>query len=317
MNCYLCNKNKLKIIRTRIRNNIIRNVYQCQNCKIVYLEPNAEDYSKYYESEYRKSYSPNIGKELNSQEIFNTYLPIQKERIDKIKHILKPEMKVLDIGCSAGHFLYAIKGYVKECLGIELNKENAQFANSTLGIKVFDSPIEKTAIPKHYFDIITIWQVLEHVNDPRKFLAIISNYLSPNGYLCIEVPNINDALLSLYKMEAYAEFWYREPHVFYYSPETLEMLLDQVGFTGEIQTTQEYNIINHINWILNGEPQKSYNVGTTDPEPINNESIDPKVKDEVNRWFITINNQYKLLLEKLKFGENILCIGKKHYRKYV
>lgn len=195
--CYLCGKKELKVLRTKLRYDIERNVLECHSCGIIYLEPKPIP-KDYYEHEYRKLYTPVLGKKLSAKQIFGIFLPYQKARIDEIKHILNPEMRILDMGCSAGHFLYALKNHVKECTGIEFNKEEAKFASEIPGLKIYTYPIEETDIPFEYFDLITVFQVLEHIDDPIKFLKTIHKYLKPEGSLVVEVPNIQDALISLY-----------------------------------------------------------------------------------------------------------------------
>lgn len=129
MKCYLCGSSNLTVLRTRLRHDIKRNVLKCCDCGIVYLEPKKENLANLYTEDYRKLYTPVIGKTLNSRETFEMYLPFQYSRIDRIKDRLSPNMRTLDIGCSAGHFLYVLKDYVQECIGIEFNKENAEFVS--------------------------------------------------------------------------------------------------------------------------------------------------------------------------------------------
>lgn len=311
--CYLCGKEELKVIRTKLRYDIKRNVLECHNCGIIYLEPKPIP-KDYYKHEYRKLYTPILGKKLSAKQIFDIFFPYQKARIDEIKHILNPGMKALDIGCSSGHFLHALKNHVKECIGIEFNKEEAEFANKTLGIKVYTEPIEKTDISFEYFDLITVFQVLEHIDDPIKLLTTIHKYLKPEGFLCVEVPNVQDALISLYQIKEYCDFWFREPHVFYYSPRTLSMMLEKCGFIGKTKTAQNFNLINHINWILNRKPQKT-NVEMSEPILVKSDSTDPAIKEEFNQWFWEVNEKYKKLLNKHELGENVLFIGKKSVQK--
>ena len=306
--CYLCGKKELKIIRTNLRYDIKRNVLGCQNCGIIYLEPKPIP-KNYYEREYRKLYTPVLGKKLNAKQIFDMFVPYQKARIDEIKHILNPEMRALDIGCSSGHFLCTLKNHIKECSGIELNKEEAKFASKTLGLKVYTEPIEEIDVQPEYFDLITMFQVLEHVDDPIKFLKIIHRYLKPEGFLIVEVPNIQDALISLYQIKEYDDFWFREPHVFYYSPKTLSMMLEKCGFVGETKTIQNFNLINHINWVLNRKPQDT-NIEMSKPTLVNSDFIDPVIKEEFNQWFLDVDKKYKELLNKYKLGESVLFIGK-------
>lgn len=181
MKCYLCGSSNLGVIRSKLRHEISRNVLKCVDCGTVYLEPEKRNLANFYAKDYRKIYSPVIGKALNSREIFEMYLPYQHSRIDKIKDLLTPDMKALDIGCSADHFLFVLKDYVQECVGIEFNEENAEFVNRELGIKTYTDPIEKTDLPLDYFDLITAFHVLEHVDDPIQFLTALRKYLKSSG----------------------------------------------------------------------------------------------------------------------------------------
>lgn len=311
MKCYLCGKSNPRVIRTRLRHDISRNVLNCQDCGITYLEPKDIDMKDYYNQDYRKLYTPVIGKALSAREMFEFYLSYQQERIDEIKHILNSKMKVLDVGCSTGHFLYALRDCVQECIGIEFNREDAIFVNEELGIKTYTEPIQDTDIPLEYFDLVTVYQVLEHIDDPIKFLTTIYKYLKPGGFLCIEVPNIQDALISVYNIKSYSDFWFREPHVFYFSPKTLSMMLKRSGFSGSTKTVQAYNFINHVNWILTGEPQESANKGMSMPRLIDSESVNPAIRAEFNSWIQRVDKEYKQLLIKHNLAENIVFIGKK------
>ena len=158
--CYLCGKTDLTIVRKKLRHGIRRNVLKCLNCSLVFLEPK-NDFHAFYKKDYRRRHSPIIGRALTSRELFEFSLPLQKERLNFLKRILKSNFKVLDIGASAGHFLYAIKSRIKEGTGLELNSDNAKFIENELGFKVYQQPIEKAKLPKEYFDLVTAWQTFE------------------------------------------------------------------------------------------------------------------------------------------------------------
>ncbi len=313
MKCYLCGSQKLQKIRSKVRFDIPRNVLKCRSCGLVFLEPQSKDLKDYYRKAYRQMYTPVLGKALTSRQVFDIYLPFQEQRIREIRHVLKPNMRALEIGCSSGHFLYALKKYVKECVGIEFNKNDAKFVRQKLGIPVYTEPIENTDIPENSFDLIVIYMVLEHIDDPVPFLKTIRKYLKTNGTICIKVPNVNDSLLSVYDVEEYADFWYREPHIYYYSASTLMRLLKKCGFTGRIQTEQEYNFLNQLNWILTGKPQKSADIGMSEPKLIRSADFpNRKLKDDFNGWIQKVNKEYFALLKKHGVAEDLLFIGKKN-----
>jgi 2-polyprenyl-3-methyl-5-hydroxy-6-metoxy-1,4-benzoquinol methylase len=309
--CYLCNQDDLKVIPRKLRHGIKRIVLECQHCSLTYLKPVEENSKKFYEAEYRKLYSPILGKELNSRELFEIYLPYQKSKIEQIQHILNPGMKVLDLGCAAGYFLYTIKDYVQECIGIEFNKKNADFVTKELGFKTYTNPIEETDLPLESFDLITAYHLLEHIDDPIHFLKTISNYLKDEGFIVIEVPNIQNALLSLFNIQPYSDFWFCEPHLFYYSPKTLSQILDHSGFTGNTTTVQNYNFLNNLHWMFTGKPQERIDLGVSAPILINSNSTRKDLKEEFNRWMKKVDEEYKELLAKHELSDSILFIGQK------
>ncbi|MBL7074374.1 class I SAM-dependent methyltransferase [candidate division KSB1 bacterium] len=309
--CYLCGNRGMELIRERLRHNIKRDVLRCKSCGIVYLEPKDDDLEDYYRKDYTKTYTGVIGGRLSSKEHFDMSLPFQQARVNEIKHILSPTMTALDIGCSAGFFLYTLKDYIGDCVGIEFNRDDAYFVEHELNIKVYQDSLEHTGIPFESFDLITAFQVLEHIEDPLNFLATVMKYLKPDGYLCIEVPNIRDPLISIYNIQSYTDFWFREPHIFYYSEETLSMTLERAGFIGNTKTIQNYSFLNHMNWICKNEPQKDFRMGMSKPKLVTSESADETISNELNVWIEKVDEEYKEILTKHGFGENILYIGQK------
>ncbi len=308
--CRLCGGIQLETVRNKLRHGVRRKVLKCRNCGLVFLEPK-NNFSVFYKKDYRRQHSPIIGRAMSSHELFDFSLPLQKERVATLKHILKPNFKVLDIGSSAGHFLYALKNRVKEVMGIELNQDNVAFTSKELGLKVCRQPIEKSNLPKEYFDLVTAWQTFEHVEEPLVFLRAVNRVLKPGGFLLIEVPNADDALLSVYGLKSFADFWYTEPHSFYYTASTLKKMLSKGGFSGRTKTKQSYNFINHLNWKLTGQPQGNYLTGTAEPQLVDQTGVNLKLKNKLNRWFQKVDKEYKLILNKHGIGTDLLFIGQK------
>lgn len=312
MPCKLCQSEEVKIIRKKLRHNIKRDVLRCDKCGFVFLGDIKKSDKKYYTGkEYRKRYGPVYNKESSAEEIFNISLPFQGAIKDEIKDIIKPSSKVLEVGCAAGYFLHALKDKVKTRIGLELNKEHAAFIKKKLDFKVYSKPIENLNITEAPFDLIVSLQVLEHVENPLSFLKAIASNLRKNGYLYIEVPNIDDALLSCYKIKGYTDFYFREPHLSYFSAKTLKMLLDRAGFVGRIYTVQRYTILNHMSWILTGKPQKDFSVGNSTPSLFESNNVDREIKKDLNNFIQQTDLKYKELLKKYNLGENLCFLGKK------
>ncbi len=308
--CKLCGSKKHEVLRDTLRYDIKRKVLRCLECEFVFLEPVELSESFYADKTYRATYGPNLKKVSTSKDVFEIYSPFQWPIIQEIKHILKKNLSVLDIGCSTGHFLNALKGKVGTRVGLELSQDEVNFIKANLDFKVYSEPIEKVKITEGLFGLITCLQVLEHIDDPLTFLKHIKNNLKKDGYLYLELPNINDVMIEAYKVAGYDNFYYREPHVSYFSVKTLKKLLDQAGFKGVFKTVQRYNFVNHLNWILTGKPQDNFAIGNSDSVLASREDIDPKIKEALNSFIKKVDEDYKVLLGKLNLGESITFLGK-------
>lgn len=309
MNCYLCGHSPLETIRTKLRHDVQRNVLKCPSCSLTFLEPKEMNADQFYGHDYRGVYTPVIGEVLDSRETHDMYLPFQQARIDRLGELVKPDARILDIGCSAGHFLTAIKPLVRECVGIEFNRENAAFVNNELGVKCYTEPIEQTDLEKESFDLITMYQMFEHVLDPLPFLRSLLPYLKPTGSICIEVPNIDEALISVYDSKPFADFSFREPHAFYYSPKTLPMMAEKAGYKGTTKTIQRINFLNHVHWIMTGQPQKGPHIHMTPSKLVASDT--PGVAAELNEWIQKKDAEYADILNRHEVGESALFIGQK------
>ena len=310
MQCILCEKDDFKSVTNMVRYNIPRKVVQCTNCSLISLENPTDDVMDYSGPEYRSLHGPILGKKVSEKEMFDIQIQIQKERLDHVKALFDPSSKVLEVGCSTGHFLHTIKNHVSEVVGIELDQSHAKFARENCNLNVYDRPINETPIPNNYFDIIFMFQVFEHIPNPIEFLSLYKKYLKPNGIIYIEVPNINDSLLSIYDIPSYQKFYFRLPHVYYYSELTLQKILEKAGFNGTTKTIQEYTVFNHLHWLLTGNPQDTQIDGRQLPRLDCSIPEKKNVKLSIKNWFVKINEEYKRLLEENGIAENICFQGK-------
>lgn len=311
MKCYLCGSDKLEVVRNRLRHGIKRDVLLCLSCGLNYLEPLDKDLHDYYAEKYREEHSPRTGESVDSQTLFDIYLPFQAERVERLKPYMPDQSAVvLDVGCSAGHFLYAIEPFVGECVGIEYNQANARSVRERLGFRVYTTPIEETDLPQRYFDLVTVFHALEHMSDPLSFLKTARRYLKPSGSLYVEVPNARDALLSVYRIESYASFWYREPHLFNFSPSTLERLMAMAGFQGDVLPVQRYGFMNHMHWMLTGKPQPSAEIAMTTPVLVQDENVPEKPRERLNEWIKRVDADYRKILKECEVSESIGFIAK-------
>src|SRR6266545_3851981 len=104
------------------------------------------------------------------------------------------------------------------------------------------------------FDVVTAFHVLEHVHDPHEFLRRLSRLLRPDGILVVEVPNVDDALVSTYDIPAYRSFYFTNAHLWYFSPRTLDGALASAKLDGTVELVQRYDLSNHLVWMQTGRP---------------------------------------------------------------
>jgi SAM-dependent methyltransferase len=120
----------------------------------------------------------NLNKFQSQADILAKHLPLQNARI-------------LDIGCGGGLFLSLLKQKGAQVTGIELSDSRAQYAKAKHGLQIDKHPIESAYWQNgyaQYFDAVTLWDVIEHVNYPQQTLQSAANALKEDGYLLIDTP---------------------------------------------------------------------------------------------------------------------------------
>ncbi len=304
----VCGADKATVLRTKIRHGVDRNVLQCGECDVVFLEPIEMDLQEYYREEYRKEYSPSVEREMSPRQTYDMYRPFMDERIDRVKQHLSPDMTVLEIGCATGHFLDALKPYTERQYGLEYNEAHSTFVRNQLGIECFSTPIQETGLEENSLDMIFMFHIFEHVENPSVFLEEVTRYLKPGGKVYIEVPNVDDALLSTYGVETYADFYYKDPHLFYFTPSTLRLVADSVGIQGEIEMIQRYSLLNHLYWTATGNPMPDAESGMAIPKFTGAQEGFAGV---ANEWLAKVDAEYRELLKEHNKAEAFAFVGVK------
>ena len=230
--------------------------------------------------------------------------------MDLIKDFLSKDMKLLEIGCSAGMFLFHVKDLVKQVTGLDYDSNSANFTSEKCSCKTFTTDLDETGLKENNFDIICAFQVLEHVKNPTEFLNKVKKYLKPNGIIFIEVPNLNDVLIHAYDLPNHYNFYFHSAHLWYFTEKSLNSLMKKAGFDGTIHFTQDYNLLNHMHWICADKPQGDCMAGLSTPVLPLRENLAQSKKEALNEFIQKIDNEYKELLAKLGITSNLAFIGK-------
>ncbi len=143
---------------------------------------------------------------------------------------------LLDVGCSTGQFLAAARGEGFDVRGLELSIPSARFARSTYRLSVDSGSFADCRLPAGSQQVITMFDVIEHVPDPAADLARAWKLLRPGGWLVLSTPNIDGWFPRLsYRLAHALNYWpHPEPphHLFQFSVRTLGAMLARAGFVG-------------------------------------------------------------------------------------
>ena len=166
---------------------------------------------------------------------------------------LRPGDTLCDIGASYGHFLRLAQPRVSCLVAVEPNPRS-RAALTQLGARAY-SWIEELAREGVRLDAVAMFHTFEHLPDPLAFLATLRVVLNPQARLFLEVPNARDALLTLYSVEAFRDFYYQSMHCCYYDAGSLTHAVSRSGFSRlAIEHIQRYSIGNHLQWLARGLP---------------------------------------------------------------
>jgi 2-polyprenyl-3-methyl-5-hydroxy-6-metoxy-1,4-benzoquinol methylase len=194
--------------------------YKCSDCTMVYLNPMMNEQATI---DYYTNLNTGQGDVVASDSKF--YTEIYSMGLDSIQEY-KSSGKILDIGCSTGFFLDIAKNRGWETVGIELGIEEASKAQLK-GHVVHKETIEK--IPEsEMFDVVTMWDVLEHIPDGIDQLKKINQHLNNKGILFFQIPN-SDALAAKI-MRSECRMFDGLEHTNLYNPKTIIMLAEKSGF---------------------------------------------------------------------------------------
>jgi ubiquinone/menaquinone biosynthesis C-methylase UbiE len=132
-------------------------------------------------------------------QIFFNFL--HQTSINLLKEYLKDNIKILDIGCATGNFLFKIQKINSkiELYGVDFSPKMIGLAkNKFKNIKFYNLRAEKIDFPSNYFDIINIIETFHHLQDQNLVLEKIHKILKPEGILLICEPDINNKLINLF-----------------------------------------------------------------------------------------------------------------------
>ncbi|MGL5892594.1 MAG: class I SAM-dependent methyltransferase [Bacteroidia bacterium] len=170
-----------------------------------------------------------LEKHYNGYPRNNQFSEITRKRYLELLEQLEPYRKtnrIIDIGCGDGYFLQTAKEKGWDVYGTEFTTQAVENCRS-LGITMFQGTA--ASIPAELeFDVITTFEVIEHINNGRQFAEIVFNRLRTGGVFYFTTPNFNS--LSRRRLKGNWRVIEYPEHLSYYTPATLHLLLSKAGF---------------------------------------------------------------------------------------
>ena len=201
-------------------------ILECKECGLLFTtpRPNKNEIGRYYKSE--EYYSHQENKEGFIPKVYEKVKSVNLKNKYGIATEGKEKGKALDIGCGVGDFLHTMEQHGWDCTGVEPSEDAKVIAKKRIKGQLLSSE-EQENLPDSSFDIITMWHVLEHVDDIRWQIQQLHRLCKPGGRIIIALPNYKSYDGQYYKAEWAA---YDVPrHLNHFNKETIIKILEESG----------------------------------------------------------------------------------------
>ena len=241
MKCYLC--------KNTVSNFLFKNNYQllrCDSCGLMFYDF-TKDYAKFLEKQYSKGY-------FTGESSLKSYTDYGKDKknifrnmtwyIEEIKKY-KKQGKYLDVGCAYGYAMEVADSNGFDVYGIDPSDYAVAQAKKKFPKKASVSYLSNMKFDDNTFDVISLFDVFEHLQDPRKDLSKLKKVLKKDGLLVIAT---GDTGSSWAKFSGRKWTFYNPPqHIFYFNRETITRILKEAGFDViTITTTGKWLSLSYI-----------------------------------------------------------------------
>lgn len=209
-------------------------VMRCARCHLLYVSPKPSEkaLSRFYQTYFEKHrmvlhQSERYWSEL-SRSRFHLAVSDPRHMLLRSSGVDIRHERVLDVGCGDGRFLLMCKQMgAEESVGVEPDKNMALALRSRFGLDVHPGYLSDLQGCEGGFDLVTFWDVLEHLSSPKSVISSAWKMLSPGGRIALLTPNGDDlAVQGKQKTALMVDF----DHLCYYGRDAMGHLLGSLGF---------------------------------------------------------------------------------------
>jgi len=201
---------------------------RCSECKTVFFDFQ-NGYSTKTETVYTDEYYGTSSTKFHPaiERILDYF---RGSRAREVADLVPPSSRILDVGCGNGGFLNCLaKIGFSELYGVELPGKAAERSEKIKAIRLYVGDVLSADFPANSFDVITLFHVFEHLEQPQQTLRYLVNRLKPGGYLILTLPNIDS-----FQFQLFGWHWlHLDPprHRFFITPQTLKAQMLALGLS--------------------------------------------------------------------------------------
>ncbi|RPJ28819.1 MAG: class I SAM-dependent methyltransferase [Chloroflexi bacterium] len=214
---------------------------KCPFCGVLFVanELSELDLARYYS----KSYYEADGSNDKGRKGYPSYMKAQESLRDSFKQKLQVVRKhitsgrLLDAGAAYGTFLkLASADYT--CVGLELSEYAATVARDEFGVDVKTGTIDAAPFPAAHFDVIVMWDIIEHLKNPVRALQEVHRMLRPGGFCFISTDDVNNWLIKLLG----TKWWGIAPplHLCHFSRRGMEVAFERAGGFEKVKVEKDW-----------------------------------------------------------------------------
>lgn len=228
--CECCGNTQFHPILCREDNSLI---VRCEHCHLEFVNPlpDPATMQNFYLSEM-------VGEDP-SQGYFSQYIFERQKREESFSKLYHSRLKLietfkpdkgnlLDLGCGTGFFVKNALDRGWKGHGLEMLPEYVKYAQENLGLHQVHQGSLDNSLPfqPETFDVVTMWDLIEHLRHPLACLEKINRATKPGGLLVIWTPNVKN---SIFVKEQWLSYGIKQ-HIYFFSRNSLEQLLQKTGF---------------------------------------------------------------------------------------
>ena len=213
----------MKIYKSSSDTELIDQVVKCMQCGLVYLNP------RIHSNIILESYSNAIDPKFTSQNLLRiqTFRKFFDHWIKRTKITPSVNKRILDIGCAAGSFPKVAEEMGFSVVGVEPSKYLCELGQREYGLDLRQGTLHEQNFSEGEFNIVSLFDVIEHLDQPGYVLDEIKRILHSDGQLIINYPEYDSWPRKLMGIK-----WpfFLSVHLFYFTPKSIRQILEKHGF---------------------------------------------------------------------------------------